>query len=102
MHGVMAGILTEVDSNNYSFEYDKSYLERTNAPSVCISMPKSRQRYESKYLFPFFANLLSEGENRDYQERLHRLNKKDDFGLLLRTAGYDTIGCVTVKPLVEQ
>lgn len=100
VHGVKAGILTEVDKKKYQFEYDADYLTQTNAPSVCLAMPVSKQRYESDCLFPFFANLLSEGENRNYQERLHRLSSRDDFGLLLCTANYDTIGCVTVKPLI--
>lgn len=29
MHGIKAGVLTEVDNNNYSFEYDKGYLDQT-------------------------------------------------------------------------
>lgn len=45
--------------------------------------------------------MLSEGENRKMQARYHRLDEHDDFGILLATASYDTIGCVTVKPIVQ-
>ena len=49
--------------------------------------------------FPFFSNLLSEGENRKFQSAVLKIDENDDFGILLATANYDTIGCVTVKPI---
>ena len=30
---------------------------------------------------------------------IHHINKDEDFGILLATARYDTIGTVTVKPI---
>lgn len=43
--------------------------------------------------------MLSEGENRQIQSRLLRIDSEDDFGILLATAQFDTIGAATVKPL---
>ena len=43
--------------------------------------------------------MLSEGENRETQARLLHISPEDDFGILLATARYDTIGAVTVKPI---
>ena len=43
--------------------------------------------------------MLSEGENRQIQSRLLRIDPEDDFGILLATAQFDTAGAVTVKPL---
>jgi serine/threonine-protein kinase HipA len=43
--------------------------------------------------------MLSEGANREMQSRMLRIDEKDDFGILLATAQYDTIGAITVKPL---
>lgn len=102
VHGILAGLLTEVNSNSYRFEYNQDYLDSEATSGVCIAMPKRKLCYESNCLFPFFANLLSEGENREYQSRLLRLDRRDDFGILLNTAEYDTIGCVTVKPVSKQ
>lgn len=99
VNGIFAGILTEESQHKFIFEYDSEYMTSPAARSVCLSMPVSVQRYESDTLFPFFSNMLSEGENRKMQARYHRLDEHDDFGILLATASYDTIGCVTVKPI---
>ena len=52
-------------------------------------------------LFPFFFNMLSEGDNRKLQSRMLHIDEDDDFGILLATAQYDTIGAVTVKPVAS-
>lgn len=96
---VFAGILSENDSGKYSFKYDKDYLKDANPP-VCIAMPTDRELYTSDTLFPFFFNLLSEGSNRRFQIKLHHLEENDDFGLLLKTATYDTVGAVTVEEII--
>lgn len=96
-----AGLLTEVDMEHYTFVYDDDYLMSSQAEPVSLTMPLSQKEYISDSLFPFFSNLLSEGENRKYQSYLLRIDEEDDFGILLATANYDTIGCVTVKPIEE-
>ena len=42
--------------------------------------------------------MLSEGANRKLQSQLLKIDERDDFGIMLATAQYDTIGAVTVKP----
>lgn len=74
---------------------------KRNAVPVSLTLPLSDKPYHSKVLFPFFFNMLSEGENRDLQSRLLHIDKDDDFGILLATAQYDTIGAVTVKPIEQ-
>lgn len=44
--------------------------------------------------------MLSEGVNRKLQSRVLRIDEGDDIGLLAATARYDTIGAVTVKPIM--
>jgi len=95
---VFAGILKEIDSSHYSFDYDEAYMASEGAQAVCCAMPLTCKHYESGYLFPFFSNLLSEGENRAFQSVVLKIDKNDDFGFLLATANYDTIGAVTIKP----
>jgi serine/threonine-protein kinase HipA len=63
-------------------------------------MPLRNEAYESDYLFPFFFNMLSEGANRKLQSQLLHIDEYDDFGILLATAQTDTIGAVTIKPIV--
>ena len=98
VHDIKAGVLTE-DENGYSFIYDKTYLQGKNNPPVSLTLPLRREVYHSEHLFPFFFNMLSEGENREVQSRLLHVSPEDDFGILLATARHDTIGAVTVKPI---
>jgi HipA-like protein len=97
-YDIRAGILIEDDSN-YTFIYDDSYYLDNSKPSISLTMPKSQKEYKSKFLFPAFSNLLSEGVNRKLQSRTLKIDEKDSFGLLLATANYDTVGALTVKPI---
>lgn len=99
VHDRKAGILTEKARNDYEFCYDTDYLKSEGAVEVSLTLPLQEQPYHSKVLFPFFFNMLSEGENRELQSRMLHIDKDDDFGILLATCQYDTIGAVTVKPI---
>ena len=48
--------------------------------------------------YPCFFNMFSEGANREIHSIFHHIDIHDDFGIILLTAQYDTIGAVTVKP----
>lgn len=99
VNGIEAGILTENDKNGeYCFKYNNVYLDR-KLPEVSLTMPLREEAYRSQVLFPFFFNLLSEGENRTIQSSLLHIDKDDDFGILLATARYDTVGAVTIEPI---
>ena len=94
VHDVEAGILQETDAREYVFNYDENY----HGEPVCLSMPVRKEPYRSAHLFPYFFNMLSEGSNRQTQSLLLHIDENDDFGIMLATAQYDTIGAVTVKP----
>ena len=95
VHDVEAGILQETDDRKYIF----TYLNHYSGDPVCIAMPVRNEPYNSNYLFPYFFNMLSEGANRELQSIVHHIDENDDFGILLATAQFDTIGAVTVKPI---
>lgn len=97
--GRYAGILEEIDREQYSFRYDGTYYDDPDAPPVSVTMPKDKQEYSSPYLFPVFFNMVSEGDNRMIQARNLRIDEKDDFGILAATAHTDTIGAITVMPI---
>jgi len=99
-NNVLAGILTEEDNRYYTFRYDYNYFTDLSKPAISITLPKTSQEYKAAHLFPFFYNMLSEGVNRKLQSRALRIDEGDDFGLLAATARYDTIGAVTVKPIM--
>lgn len=98
-NGIFAGILTEESRNGYLFRYDDAYFNDTKKPAISLTLPKTQQEYHSKILFPFFFNMLSEGANRRLQSTQLKIDEEDNFGLLIATAQYDTIGAVTVKPM---
>ena len=95
----LAGILTEDDQGHFQFEYDQAYFSNPGKPAVSLTLPKTQQMHSCDYLFPFFFNMLSEGANRKLQSRLLQIDEKDHFGILMATAGADTIGAITVKPV---
>lgn len=97
-NGELVGSLTEDKPGHYTFEYDDDWYRDNSKPAVSLTLPKSRQRYESRYLFPFFYNMLSEGVNKKLQCTQLKIDEKDSFGLLMATSQYDTIGAITVKP----
>ena len=97
--GIPAGILTEVNRQQYVFRYEDNYFRDPNQPAISLTLPKTQQEYKSEYLFPFFFNMLSEGVNRKLQSSLLKIDEADHFGMLMETAQYDTIGAVTVKPV---
>lgn len=98
-NGILAGILTEENHQHYIFRYDDNYFNDSDKPPISLTLPKTQKEYSSSFLFPFFFNMLSEGENRKLQSTQLRIDEEDSFGLLAATAQYDTIGAVTVKPI---
>lgn len=95
VHDKEAGILQESDDRQYVFTYNDDY----HGDPVCLAMPVRKEPYHSSFLFPYFFNMLSEGANRELQSSLLHIDENDDFGILLATAQFDTIGAVTVKPI---
>jgi serine/threonine-protein kinase HipA len=99
LHGIRCGLLTEDDNRTFTFTYDKAYLIGDNAEPVSLTLTLQSEPHTCPYLFPAFVNMLSEGENRQVQSQLWRIDPDDDFGILLATCGTDTIGAITVKPI---
>ena len=101
-NGILAGILTEENRQHYVFKYDDQYFNDTSKVAISLTLPKSQKEYSSKYLFPFFFNMLSEGVNRKLQSTQLRIDEEDHFGLLAATAQCDTIGAITVRPIITK
>ena len=95
----IAGLLTQLDNGSFIFKYNDQWLNDTNKPAISLTLPKTLQKYHSKYLFPFFYNMLPEGSNKQTVCFENRIDTKDYFGILLTTAKQDTIGAVTVKKI---
>ena len=85
-----------VENGGYTLTYEPSYLA-TTYPAISVLLPKRAKAYESKYLFPFFSGLLTEGVNEDLECRYLKLDRDDEFGRLIRTSKNDCIGAFYVK-----
>ncbi|MDP6630556.1 MAG: HipA N-terminal domain-containing protein [Kiritimatiellia bacterium] len=98
--GGLAGRIEE-RPDGYRFIYDTAYLALKDAAPVSLTLPLQSEPYDSTVLFPFFYGLLAEGILKDTQCRILKLDEDDHFGRLLKTAGSDTIGDVTVVEETE-
>ncbi len=101
-NGILAGTLTEENRHRYVFRYTDNYFNDANNPAISLTLQKTQKEYCSDFLFPVFFNMLSEGVNRKLQSKHLRIDEEDNFGLLAATAQYDTIGTITVKPIVAR
>ena len=94
----LAGIL-EKKSSGYYFQYDEQYLSDSKTKSISLSLPKNKKDFHAKQLFPFFHGLLTEGFANKIQSRKLKIDEKDYFTRLIKTANIDTIGCVTIEEI---
>lgn len=92
----VAGTLIETDERNYEFSYSDDYFNNKLKPAISLTLPKTNQYYKSEVLFPFFFNMISEGENKKLQSIVLKIDENDDFGFLLKTANDETIGAIRV------
>ena len=96
--GSLAGYLSKIN-NRYAFQYDKNYLAGSDNPAISLTLPKRIDPYYSDILFPFFYGLLAEGDNKELQCRILKIDETDHFTRLLKTAEFDTIGGITVREI---
>ena len=90
-----AGILIQHDDGSFSFIYHDEWITH-DRPSISLTLPRSEREFHSKFLFPFFFNMLPEGSNKEVVCRLNRIYPHDFFSILMTTAKNDSIGAVRV------
>ncbi|MCF8241481.1 MAG: HipA N-terminal domain-containing protein [Melioribacteraceae bacterium] len=95
---IPVGILSR-ENGKFIFRYYDSYLLDETKPAISLTLPKRKQEFISDHLFSFFFGLLAEGENKDIQCRMLKIDEDDHFSRLILTAGNDTIGGITVRKI---
>ena len=100
-NSTLAGILIEKDDRSFEFIYDDFYFLDSTKPAISLTISKSIKTHTSKYLFPFFFSMLSEGFNKQQQCKQLRIDENDHFGLLLKTASDEYIGAIRVVELLD-
>lgn len=94
--GMLAARLSETDEG-YVLQYDGEFLKKSDSNPISLTLPKRKEPYSSKVLFPFFDGLIPEGWLLDIAVDHWKVKANDRFELLLTTCR-DTIGAVTVEP----
>lgn len=97
----LAGILTETDDGEYTFQYDEKYMLEHSKESITLTMPVSTKTYTEKRLFPFFEGLIPEGWLLDIASKNWKINHNDRMGLLLACC-QNCIGAVSVQPIPNE
>ena len=91
--GLHCGVLT-IEEERFQFDYRSAYLE-SGGPALSASMPVETQHYGDAIAFPFFENLLPEGDVRDLlAERLE--TSSNNLARLLERTGGEVAGAVTL------
>ena len=91
-----AGRLIQHDDGSFTFRYNDAWMADSSKPGISLTLAKNRQEFQSKYLFPFFYNMLPEGTNKQAVCKYNRIDEDDNFGILMATARHDNIGAVNV------
>ena len=92
-----AATLRQLDDGSFVFEYNKAWFIDNSKPAISLTLSKNKINYTSAFLFPFFYNMLPEGINKQHICSRFRIEKDDNFSLLLQAAKNDTIGAVTIQ-----
>lgn len=90
----MAGYIIE-NEEGFHFQYHPDYLTLQNALPISLTLPLTKNAYNSKTMFPFFDGLIPEGWLLDIAERTWKLDSRDRMGLLLKYCK-DCIDTVTI------
>jgi serine/threonine-protein kinase HipA len=96
----LAGILTETDEGEYTFQYESIYIEDYPDQFITFTMPVREEIFTDNRLFPFFEGLIPEGWLLDIASRSWKINSNDRMGLLLACCK-NCIGAVSVHPITE-
>lgn len=98
----LAGYLTELTANGkvrYTYQYVLEYL--VSGVPIGHQFPLQPDAFTFDTFPPFFENLLSEGWIKMYQTTNTRLDKRDEFGLLLHN-GRVLIGALSVVNMEKE
>jgi serine/threonine-protein kinase HipA len=90
--GKLAGILEEIDQNNYRFTYTSGY---TGEP-ISLALKVREVPYEFNKFPSLFEGLLPEGMQLEALLRKYKVDKNDMFQQLL-IVGLDVVGSLTVQ-----
>ncbi len=97
---MLVGYLSKEENGTYKFEYASLYLADESSMSISVNFLITEKVYRSKFLFPFFYNMLAEGNIKKAQCRSLKIDENDAFSRLIKTSKDDTIGAIHIGKVV--
>jgi serine/threonine-protein kinase HipA len=103
LHGNPIGTLTRVSGDRNIFAFSQAYIDNAARPTLSLSFKDAlggliTDIAPTQTRIPtFFANMLPEGNMRDYLATRAGVNPKREF-FLLWTLGADLPGAITIRP----
>ena len=85
------------EAEGYRFCYRTDWLDHPTSQPLSLNLPLQPEPFTTATSRAFFANLLPEGQLRDYYARKFRVSPEDDFALLEALAG-DCAGAISLYP----
>jgi serine/threonine-protein kinase HipA len=103
LYGDPVGTLTHVQGDRTLFAFNQGYIDNPGRPTLSLSFKDALGSLLTDFrpvqtrVPPFFANMLPEGNLRDYLAQRAGVSPKREF-FLLWVLGKDLPGAVTVRP----
>jgi serine/threonine-protein kinase HipA len=103
LYGEPIGTLTLLQGERTLLAFNEAYIDNSERPVLSLSFKDALGELITDFkptrvrVPPFFANMLPEGEMRDYLAKRAGVNPKREF-FLLWVLGKDLPGAMTIKP----
>jgi len=95
----LSGFLEET-AEGFKFMYTQEYLNSPDSTAVSLTLPLSKDQYNSPVIFPFFDGLIPEGWLLDIASKNWKIDPRDRMGLLLSCCR-DCLGNVSIHEIME-
>jgi len=97
LHDELAGHLIQDEGGQTVFEYAQTWLVRSGATALSVSLPLRKERFSRNESRGFFAGILPDETKREIIARNLGISARNDFAMLERIGG-ECAGAVTFIP----
>jgi serine/threonine-protein kinase HipA len=104
LHGRQIGVITRLAGDRQLFAFEQAYIDNPQRPILSLSFKGSTGglvttlRPVPRRVPPFFANLLPEGQLREYLAKRADVSPEREF-FLLAVLGADLPGALVIEPI---
>ena len=101
LHNEFVGHLIQDDGGQMVFDYNESWLKKSNATPLSQSLPLRRERFKRSECRGFFAGILPDESKREIVARNLGISARNDYAMLEQIGG-ECAGAVTFVPAGEK